>query len=402
MNRQIILDKAKKCFDAEKKAKFVPGKTYIPVAGKFMDGDDIVCLVDACLDGNLAEGRFSDLFKKDLRDYYKGQVRDISLCNSGASANLLAITAITSSEFGSRRAAPGDEIITVAMASPSVINPIVQNKLTPVFMDVGLGTFTPDPVEIEQAITHNTRAIVLEHPFGNLFDLVRIRDIADEYNLFLIEDSRDALGGTFEEYKAGSVGDISTLSFHTATADGCGIILSKSYVLQKVIESFRGFHDYQDTYSHIGYGMETNDLQAALLVSQLKKLPKIVEQRQRNWKFLHKRLQKYHKHFFLPESLDGSKPSYYGFFLTLKEGTSFTRDEIVRFLEDNQIGTRTLAGRNLTKQPMYAGVHHKVSTNLFNTDIICSGAFGIGIRPGITDIMLEYMADKIDEFMKDK
>lgn len=433
MKREKLLEAAKLSFDAGRKEKFVPGETYIPVSGKIIDGSDIASGIDALLDGHLTEGRFAKQFITDLRDYYGSSVRDVSLCNSGSSANLLAVSAITSQEFGQRRASPGDEIITVAAGFPTTANPIIQNGLIPVFLDVRLGTYTPDLAQLEQAINKRTKAIVLAHPLGNLFDLEKVRDIADEYDIFLIEDSCDALGGTMGELKAGSVGDLSTLSFYPAhhiTAGEGGAVMTKSPMVKKVLESFRDWgrdcwclpgkdntcgkrfawtgkgelpdcYDHKYVYSRIGYNLKMTDIQAALLVSQLKKLPFFVERRRHNFARLYKGLKKYHKYFILPEATEGTDPSWFGFVLTVKEGCKFSRDQITQFLEHNKIGTRLLFGGNLTKQPMYKNVTYKVFDNLFNTDKIMRDSFWVGVWPGIDDQRIDYMLERFDAFMKD-
>lgn len=353
------------------------------------------------------------------------------MCNSGSSANLLAISAITQPEFGSKRATKGAEVITVAAGFPTTLNPIIQNGLTPVFLDVELGTLVPKPEEIEHAVNPNTKAIVLANPLGNLPDLDAIRDIADEYNIFYIEDNCDGLGGDFRGKRAGTAGDLSTLSFYPAhhmSAGEGGAVLTRSPMMKKVVESLRDWgracwcapgkdntcgkrfdwclgdlpkgYDHKYIYSRIGYNLKITDLQAAILVEQLKRLDKFVEKRRYNWNRLREGLEKYSRWLIMPRATEGANPSWFGFHMTVKDVAPFTRHQLVSYLEEKKIGTRLFFGGNLLKQPAYKGIHHKLFSELHNTNILCRGAFWIGVHPALTDAHLDYMIDTLGEFLK--
>lgn len=433
MKRQALLDKTRNFYDSQKKEKFVAGKTYIPSSGKIIDGDDIAFCMDAVLDGNFCEGRFADQWEKDLRLFLEQKIRHAILVNSGSSANLLAITAITDKVFKSKRAKVGDEIITVAAGFPTTVNPILQNGLVPVFVDVELGTYTPNPVHIEEMVNGKTKAIILAHPLGNPFDMEKIRDIADEYDLFLIEDACDGLGGKQGRYLVGTCGDIATVSHypaHQITSGEGGTIMTNSPMLKKVVDSYRDWgrdcwcdpgkentcgkrfdyqlgdlpygYDHKYTYSRIGYNLKSTDMSAALLVSQLKKLPEFVKRRQHNWNRLHEGLKKYEHFFVLPKPTENSEPSWFGFALYIKQPSPFTRNELVAYLEEHKIGTRLLFGGNLLRQPAYQGIKHKKHDDLPFSDIVMNEVLWCGVWPGITDEMTEYMISVFDDFLKGK
>jgi len=382
---------------------------------------------------DFTEGRYAHQFERNLVDYYRNTVRNVTLCNSGSSANLLAITTITDPVFGQRRAKPGDEIITVAAGFPTTINPIIQNGLVPVFVDVGLSTFTPNMEVIENAIVEGrTKAVVLAHPLGNPFDVGSLRDICDEYNIFLIEDSCDGLGGTFGNRMVGSFGDLATLSFypahHITAGEGGAVLIRDNPMLTKIVKSFRDWgrdcwcepgkdntcgkrfcqklgqlpegYDHKYTYSRLGYNLKITDLQAALLVSQLKKIDGFVARRRYNWEYLRAGLDKYSKYFRFQTRLPEANPSWFGFAITVKETAPFNRNELIQYLEENKIGTRLLFGGNMLKQPAYKGVRHKVFQALVNTDVIMRDTFWIGVYPGIQDEQLEHMIDTFERFFE--
>lgn len=431
-NKARILEQTKKLINLEKKKKFVPGESYLTASGQYFDGDDVATLVECALGMWYAEGNYTKEFEKDLRRFFENHIRHVVLTNSGSSANLLAITSITAKEHGSRGAKEGDEIITVAAGFPTTVNPIIQNGLVPVFVDVDLDTFAPDISVIENAIVEGkTKGIVLAHPLGNAFDAESIRDICDEYGIWFIEDSCDALGGTLFNKPLGSFGDISTLSFYPAhhiTAGEGGACLMKSPFNEKMVKSYRDWgrdcwcepgkdntcgkrfgwclgdlpegYDHKYTYSHIGYNLKATDLQAALLVSQLKKIGWFVETRRYNWNYLRAGLDKYKKYFRFMQPISGANPSWFGFNLVVKETASFSRNDIVQFLENRRIGTRLLFGGNLLKQPAYRDVYYKVFQPLTNTDVIMRNSFWVGVWPGLTNEMLEYIIKTFDEFME--
>lgn len=434
MERETLLKQVRKYVEKKMVHTFVPGETYIPPSGKVIDEDDVASLVEAALDMDFTEGRFTQQFEKDLRHYYRDTIRSVTLTNSGSSANLLSITTITDKVFGTRAAQPGDEIITVAAGFPTTLNPILQNDLVPVFVDVDLDTFLPDPEVIENAVVQGvTKGIVLAHPLGNLYDSDSIRDIATEYGIWFVEDACDALGGDYHDHMAGSNGDMASLSFYPAhhiTAGEGGAVLTRSPMVKKVIESYRDWgrdcwcepgkqntcglrfahkemgglpdgYDHKYVYSRIGYNLKSTDLAAGLLVSQLRKLPAFVEQRQRNHRALSERLDKYRKFFRFQKPLPGANPSWFGFAITVKETAPFTRNQFVDYLEGHRIGTRLLFGGNLLKQPAYANIQYKAFQELTNTDIIMRNTLWIGCYPGIGEEHLEYMIETIGNFIEE-
>lgn len=429
---QQIVERVRNLVNSKKKTAFVPGETYIPSSGKVLDGDDIANLVESALEAHLTESHYSDTFEKDLRVFFKHTIRHVALCNSGSSANLLAVTSITAKEHGQRRAKAGDEILTVGAGFPTTVNPIIQNGLVPVFVDVDLDTFTPNMEVIENAIVEGkTKGIVLAHPLGNPFDAHTLRDICDEYGIWFVEDACDALGGSLHEKLLGSFGDISTLSFypaHQITAGEGGACLIQSPFNEKILKSYRDWgrdcwclpgkdntcgkrygwnlgelpdgYDHKYIYSHIGYNLKATDLQASILVSQLKKLPAFIERRRYNWNYLREHLDKYKRYFRFMQSCDGANPSWFGFSIVVKETAPFNRNELTQYLESKKIGTRLLFGGNLLRQPAYKDLRHKVFQTLTNSDVIMRDAFWIGVWPGITDEMLEYVVRCFDEFME--
>lgn len=433
INKDKLIEKARKYVNSIKKPKFVPGETYLTPSGQVSDGDEAALLVDVALKGRFAEGDYGKQFDKDLRQFLDHQIRFSSLCNSGSSANLLAVTSITAEEFGSRRAKPGDEVITVASGFPTTINPIIQNGLVPVFVDVSIGTYVPDPVHIEEMVNPKTKAIMIAHPLGNPYDLKAIKDIADEYSLFLIEDSCDALGSKYDGKFVGTFGDISTLSFypaHQITGGEGGAVLTDSPMIHKVLESYRDWgrdcwcipgkdntcgkrfdwqlgslphgYDHKYTYSRIGYNLKGTEMQAALLCAQLKKLPEFVKKRQHNWQRLHDGMQAIgaDKFLILPKATKKSEPSWFGFCMTVKESSPFSRMEIIDFLERHKIGTRLLFGGNIIRQPAYKNLVYRAHDQLYNSDTIMKQTFWIGCWPGLEDVHIDYMLDVVKDFIK--
>lgn len=432
MNRQRIVEEARKYIDKLGHPQFVPGETYIPSSGKYVDGADISTLVDSALDAWLTEGHYTDEFEKDLRTFYEHHIRHVALCNSGSSANLLATTAITDKIFGQKRAKPGDKIITVAAGFPTTLNPIIQNGLIPVFVDVDLDTFVPDMEVIENAIIEGTtKGIIIAHPLGNPYDAANLRDICNEYGIWLIEDNCDGLGGFLYDRPLGSFGDISTLSFYPAhhiTAGEGGACLTSSPMVEKVIKSYCSWgkdcwcppgkdntcgkrfgyklgdldegYDHKYIFSRIGYNLKATDMQASLLVSQLKKLPMFIEKRRHNWTALREGLDKHKKYFRFMQSIPGANPSWFGFAITIKPSAPFDRRQLIDFLESRRIGTRLLFGGNLLKQPAYKDIQYDIFQELTNTDVIASRTFWIGVHPSITDEMLGYMVSVFDEFIE--
>lgn len=434
MQRERLIELVRKHVESRLIRTFTPGETYIPVSGKVIDEDDIASLMEAVLDMDFTEGRLADEFEKDLRHFYKDTIRNVTLTNSGSSANLLAVTTITDGVFGTRAARPGDEIITVAAGFPTTLNPILQNNLVPVFVDVDLDTFLPDMEVIYNAVVQGvTKGVVLAHPLGNLYDLDSLRDLCDDFGIWLIEDVCDGLGGTFFGRMAGSYGDMATLSFYPAhhiTAGEGGAVLTRSPMVKKVLESYRDWgrdcwcepgkqntcglrfahkdmgglpdgYDHKYIYSRIGYNLKSTEFAASLLVSQLRKLDGFVEQRRHNHRTLSERLDKYRKFFRFQKALPGANPSWFGFAITVKETSPFTRNQFVEYLENHHIGTRLLFGGNLLKQPAYRDIQHKVFQELTNTDVIMRNTLWIGCYPGIGEEHLEYMIETIGNFVEE-
>lgn len=411
---------------------FVPGETYITPAGQVLDEEDIVSLMGAVLSMKYAEGQYADEFEKDLRHFFHDTIRNVTLTNSGSSANLLSVTTICDQVFGTRAAQPGDEIITVAAGFPTTLNPILQNSLVPVFVDVDLDTFLPDPEVIENAVVQGvTKGVVLAHPLGNLYDGDALRGICDEFGLWFVEDSCDALGGTLHDRLAGSFGDMATLSFYPAhhiTAGEGGAVLTRSPMVKKVLESYRDWgrdcwcepgkentcglrfahknmgelpdgYDHKYTYSRVGYNLKSTEFAASLLVSQLHKLDGFVAQRRHNYQTLLERLDKYRKYFRFQKEIPGAAPSWFGFAITVKETSPFTRHQLTTYLEDKRIGTRLLFGGNLLRQPAYANIQYKKFQELTNSDVIMRNTFWIGVWPGLGEEHMDYICKTIDTFI---
>jgi CDP-6-deoxy-D-xylo-4-hexulose-3-dehydrase len=411
------------------KADFRPGETAIPVSGKVFDADEMQHLVEASLDFWLTTGRFAAQFEREFAHWVG--VRHAILVNSGSSATLLALTALTADDLGSRALRPGDEVITAAAGFPTTVNPIIQNRLVPVFVDSVIPTYNADPDAIEAAIGPRTRAIMLAHTLGNPFDVDRIKAIAEKNGLWLIEDTCDAVGSTWRGQKAGTFGDVSTVSFYPAhhmTMGEGGAVLTGSPVLKKIIESFRDWgrdcwcepgddntcgkrfewqlgtlptgYDHKYSYSRIGYNLKLTDMQAAVGVAQLKKLDGFVARRRENFAYLRAALEPLEDALILPEATPGSEPSWFGFPITLREGMGVGRNAVISRLEARGIKTRLLFGGNLTRQPAYASVPFRVVGDLTNADIIMNRTFWVGIFPGLNSSMLDYIALQMREAVR--
>jgi CDP-6-deoxy-D-xylo-4-hexulose-3-dehydrase len=428
--KKDIFDKVKELYKLKKsKEEFIPGKTYIHYAGRIYDEKEIISLVDASLDFWLTAGRYAKQFEEDFAKFLG--LKYCILVNSGSSANLLALSSLTSPKLNSKRLKPGDEVITVACGFPTTLNPIIQNNLIPVFIDVDPGTYNIQTNQIEKAITKRTRAIFIAHTLGNPANLNKIIKIVEKYNLWFIEDNCDSLGSKYEGRYTGTFGHVSTSSFYPAhhiTMGEGGAVLTDDPTLKKIILSFRDWgrdcwcepgkdntcglrfakqfgelpfgYDHKYVYSHIGYNLKLTDMQAAIGVEQLKKLPQFIKSRKSNFFFLKNELKKYEKYFILSEATENSDPSWFGFPILVKNNSTFTRDEIVRYLNENKIATRMLFGGNLLKQPAYKNIKYKVFGSLENTDLVMNNLFWIGVYPGLTYEMLKYMVKIIGEFIK--
>jgi CDP-6-deoxy-D-xylo-4-hexulose-3-dehydrase len=427
--RQQILDLSAQYFTkAFPEAEFKPGQSPVPVSGKVIDGDDLSSVVDSALDCWFTTGRFAEDFERKLARFVG--VRCTSLVNSGSSANLLAVSALTSPKLGDRRLKPGDEVITVASGFPTTVNPILQNRLVPVFVDVTLPTYEIDAGQLEAARSEKTRAVVIAHTLGNVFDLDAVTAFVRKYNLWLIEDCCDALGSTWKGRQVGTFGDISTVSFYPAhhiTMGEGGAVLTDKPNLQVLIDSFRDWgrdcwchpgkdntcgkrfdwqlgslpcgYDHKYTYSHIGYNLKATDMQAALGASQIAKLPRFIERRKENFRYLLSALKPVEKYLLLPEATPGSDPSWFGFPIGVRESAPFMREDLIRALDAKKIGTRLLFAGNLLRQPAYEGCEYRVIGDLPNTDFVMNNVFWIGVYPALTRPMLDYVAETIHAFI---
>jgi len=425
--RRRILDLTAEYFaEAFPPRDFAAGESAVPVSGKVIDASDIQAVVDSALDSWFTTGRFAKDFERKLARFVG--VRSASLVNSGSSANLLAVSALTSPKLGNRQLKPGDEVITVAAGFPTTVNPIIQNRLVPVFLDVTLPTFEVDVTQLEAALSPRTRAIILAHTLGNVFDAETVAAFARKHDLWLIEDCCDALGSTLNGKNVGTFGDIATVSFYPAhhiTMGEGGAVLTNQPALQVLIDSFRDWgrdcwcdpgndntcgkrfewqlgslpcgYDHKYTYSHIGYNLKATDMQAALGASQIEKLPHFIERRKENFRILRAALDPYANVLLLPEATPGSDPSWFGFPFGVREDAPFTRDDLVRGLEEHKIGTRLLFGGNLARQPAYQGTDFRVIGDLKNTDFVMRNVLWVGVYPGLTKPMLDHMAEVIGE-----
>jgi CDP-6-deoxy-D-xylo-4-hexulose-3-dehydrase len=428
VERASILDQvrayAKRSLEKE---TWVAGESPVPVSGKVLDPDDFAAIVDATLDGWFTAGRFHTLFEEALAAYVGA--RSALFVNSGSSANLVALSGLTSPKLGRRALKPGDEVVTVAAGFPTTVNPIIQNGLRLVVVDVELGTYDAIGDRLREAIGPKTRAIMMAHTLGNPFDLGLVQELCKEHRLWLVEDSCDALGSTYNGQRTGSFGDTATVSFypahHITTGEG-GAVFVKSPLVRKQVESFRDWgrdcycetghdntcekrfewqlgdlpmgYDHKYIYSHIGYNLKATDMQAALGLSQLDKLDGFVAARKRNFAYLEKRLTGV-EGLILPRATPNSDPAWFGYPITLDPQHPVDRSKLMRFLDGRKIGTRLVFAGNLLKQPAYRNVDFRVVGDLTNTDIVMNRAFWVGVYPGLTEPMLDYVADSIFEFV---
>lgn len=421
-----ILQSIQSYFEHNKPHAIRPGLDYIPVSGKVIDGADLSNMVDAVLDMWFTEGRFALEFEKNFSSTMEQKY--CLLVNSGSSANLLAFAALTSMSLGDRQIKRGDEVITVAAGFPTTVNPIIQHGCVPVFVDVSLETYQIDICDLDKALSSKTKAVMIAHTLGIPFDLAIVKKFCETHNLWLIEDCCDAVGAKFDGKSVGSFGDLSTVSFYPAhhlTMGEGGAVLTNNSHLKKIVQSFRDWgrdcwcptgkdntcgkrfnqdfadlpsgYDHKYIYSHIGYNLKLTDIQAALGVSQLKKLPTFIKIRNDNFLYLKNKLQSLTKYIALPEVTPGGEASWFGFPVRVKKSSPKTRKEIVQFLEKNKIGTRLLFGGNLIKQPLYQNVEKRVIGHLPNSNEIMQSVFWLGIYPALTQEHLDFMAQKLTE-----
>ncbi len=428
--RNSILSQAGDYFQASGiNLERVPGKDYLPVSGKVLDEEDLKNLVDASLDMWLTAGRFAKQFERDFAEFM--EQRFCLLVNSGSSANLVAFNALTSPALGPRAIRPGDEVITVAAGFPTTVNPAIQFGCVPVFLDVELGTYELDVSQLEQALSPKTKAVMLAHTLGNAFNAKAVQEFCKANKLWLVEDCCDATGAHFEGQMVGTYGDIATVSFYPAhhiTMGEGGAVLMRHPMLKKLAESFRDWgrdcwcapgrdntcekrfqwqlgelpegYDHKYIYSHIGYNLKVSDMQAAVGCSQLKKLPHFIERRNENFDFLKNQLAPFEDQLILPRATVGAKPSWFGFPISVREKASVSRNELVGFLEDNNVGTRLLFAGNLLRQPAYKNIEKRVIGEVPNTDFIMNNTFWVGVWPGLEQQHLEYMAQTIAKGLK--
>ncbi|NLU68538.1 lipopolysaccharide biosynthesis protein RfbH [Streptomyces sp. HNM0574] len=427
-HKALVLDETRKYhLEQQSGGGFVPGVTEIWPSGAVLDADDRAALVEAALEMTIAAGSRSQRFESRFAKLLKR--RKAHLTNSGSSANLLALTALTSHVLGDRRLRPGDEVITVAAGFPTTVNPIVQNGLVPVFVDIELGIYNTTADRVAEAIGPKTRAIMIAHALGNPFEVAEIAQLAKEHDLFFVEDNCDAVGSTYGGQLTGTFGDLTTVSFYPAhhlTMGEGGCVLTSNLKLHRVVESLRDWgrdcwcepgksntclkrfdhqlgrlpagYDHKYIFSHVGYNLKATDLQAALGLTQLDKLDGFVEARRRNWRRMREGLDGV-PHLRLPEPTPGSDPSWFGFILSVDPEAPFTRAALVDFLESRKIGTRRLFAGNLTRQPAYTDVPHRVVGDLANSDFVTEHTFWTGVYPGLTDEMIDYVVASVREFV---
>lgn len=408
---------------------FIPGASPIPVSGKVFDHLELEYLVDSSLDFWLTTGRFAQEFEQAFAQFFN--LRFARLVNSGSSANLLALAALTSPSLGDRAVKPGDELITVGCGFPTTVNPAIQHGMVPVFVDIEIPTYNIDVRYLEEALSEKSKAIMIAHTLGNPFNVETVSNFAKEHNLWLIEDTCDALGSTYKGKLAGTYGDLATLSFYPAhhlTMGEGGCVLMNSPSLKKLVESFRDWgrdcwcepgkdntcgkrfcwkmgelpegYDHKYIYSHIGYNLKLTDMQAAIGLAQLTKLDDFIQKRKENFSFLHSGLGDLEECFILPEATQHSDPSWFGFPISVRDAAPFSRNDVVSYLNERQIATRLLFGGNLVKQPAYRNIQHRIVGELKNCDFVMNQCFWIGVYPGLTQEMLEFVIESFREGLK--
>lgn len=406
---------------------FVPGESAIPPSGKVIGERELQLMVEASLDGWLTTGRFNDEFEKRLGEYIG--VKHVLTVNSGSSANLVAFNTLTSHKLGDRAIQKGDEVISVAAGFPTTVNPIIQFGAVPVFIDVDIPTYNIDANLVEDAITPKTKAIMLAHTLGNPFNLEKIKAICEKHNLWLVEDCCDALGSTYNGQMVGTFGDIATISFYPAhhiTMGEGGAIFTNNDKLKSIAESIRDWgrdcycapgcdntcgnrfgqklgnlpqgYDHKYIYSHVGYNLKITDMQAACGLAQLDRIEEFVARRKENFKLISQKLASLEELIELPVATENSDPSWFGYPVTLKENTEIDRVDLLKYLDQNNIGTRLIFAGNLIRQPYFADVNYRVEGELKNTDKIMNNSLWLGVYPGLSEEMIDYVAEKMETF----
>ena len=412
-----------------KEKEFIPAVSDVPVSGKVIGASELKNMVEASLDGWLTTGRFNEQFEKKLANFLG--VKCLLTVNSGSSANLIAFSTLTSPKLKERAIQKGDEVISVAAGFPTTVNPIIQFGAVPVFIDVKIPTYNIDENLIESAITNKTKAIMLAHTLGNPFNVKKIKEICDKYNLWLVEDSCDALGSKFDNQNVGTFGDLATLSFYPAhhiTMGEGGAVFTNSKKLERIAESFRDWgrdcycepgkdntcnkrfgwklgdlpfgYDHKYTYSHVGYNMKITDMQAACGLAQLDRLEGFIKKRKENFNYLYKNLKELEEFLILPEAEKNSEPSWFGFPLTLRQNKRFNRVDLISYLNVNKIGTRLLFAGNLIKQPYMQNTNFRVHGELRNTNLVMDNTFWLGLYPGLIIKHLEFTVNILKTFFK--
>jgi CDP-6-deoxy-D-xylo-4-hexulose-3-dehydrase len=412
-----------------KEKEFIPGVSDVPVSGKVIGASELKNMVEASLDGWLTTGRFNQNFEEKLSNFLG--IKCLLTVNSGSSANLIAFSTLTSSKLKERAIQKGDEVISVAAGFPTTVNPIIQFGAIPVFVDVKIPTYNIDENLIESAITKKTKAVMLAHTLGNPFNITRVKEICDKYNLWLIEDSCDALGSKFNNQYVGTFGDLATLSFYPAhhiTMGEGGAVFTNSKKLEIIAKSFRDWgrdcycepgkdntcnkrfgwqlgdlpfgYDHKYTYSHLGYNMKITDMQAACGLAQLDRLDGFIKKRKENFNFLHKNLKSLEDFLILPEPEKNSDPSWFGFAISLRQNNQYNRNNLVKYLNESKIGTRLLFSGNLIKQPYMKDLVFRVNSDLKNTEFIMENTLWIGLYPGLSEKHMDYTINKIKNFFK--
>ena len=413
-----------------KKLDFIPEISNIPVNGRVFDEQEVKELVKSSIDFWLTDGDYSEKFSKKMSNFLN--MKHVRIVNSGSSANLVALSSLTSEKI-KNFIKPGNEVVTSAVGFPTTVNPIFQNNLVPVFVDSELGTYNPTANSIIEACSENTKAIFQAHTLGNPFEVQKLKDFCEDKNIWLIEDNCDALGSTYNKKLTGTFGNISTLSFYPAhhiTMGEGGAVITNSNKLKLSIDSFRDWgrdcwcksghddtcgkrydwqlgelpygYDHKFTYSNIGYNLKATDLQASIGFAQMDKLESFIKARRNNWLKINNFIEK-KQDFFIPHKpTPNSNPSWFGYAITVKENTKFNRDELVKYLNENRIATRLMFGGNLIRQPAYKNRKFKIHGNLENADIVMNSSFWVGVYPGLTDEMINYMLDKINNFLIEK
>ena len=408
---------------------FVAGKSTVPVSGKVYGAPEMRSLVDSALDFWLTTGRFNDAFEARLANFLG--MRFALTCNSGSSANLVAMSALTSPMLGKQRLMPGDEVITCATGFPTTINPSIQNNLMPVFVDVDIPTYNIRPDMIEAAVSKKTKAIMVAHTLGNPFDLDAVMAVAKKHDLWVIEDTCDALGATYNGKMVGTLGDVGTVSFYPAhhiTMGEGGAVFTNDGLIKRALESVRDWgrdcycppghdntckkrfqwklgdlprgYDHKYTYSNLGYNLKITDMQAAVGLAQMDRLEGFIADRRRNFAYLKAGLKPLEEFLILPEATPKSDPSWFGFPITLRDGAPFTRDELVLFLNEKNVHTRLLFGGNLLRQPYMKGREYRVVGDLTNSDKVMNSTFWVGVYPALGAEALSYLIEQITTFCR--